>query len=185
MFYGAGFGDDVLAANQVLLQFLYITAHALDGFAFAIEALVGQAYGAGNRLAFQRASALGSVWAVAGSVALSVVYGLGGWMLIDAMTTAEELRLLARDYLVWVVISPVLGVAPFVLDGIFIGAARSRDMRDMMAVSLVIYVIALAALIPTFGNHGLWIALLISFAARGVTLGLRYPRLERSVGVSS
>ncbi|SFL34463.1 MATE family efflux transporter [Shimia haliotis] len=185
MFFGAGFGDDVLAANQVLLQFLYITAHALDGFAFAIEALVGQAFGAGNRKAFRRASAMGSVWAVVGSVLLSVVYGLGGWLLIDAMTTAADLRLLAREYLVWVIISPILGVAPFVLDGIFIGAARSKDMRDMMAVSLAIYALALALLIPAYGNHGLWMALLISFAARGVTLGMRYPRLERSVGVSS
>jgi len=185
MFFGAGFGDDVLAANQVLLQFLYITAHALDGFAFAIEALVGQAFGAGNRKAFRRASAMGSVWAVVGSVLLSVVYGLGGWLLIDAMTSAADLRLLAREYLVWVIISPILGVAPFVLDGIFIGAARSKDMRDMMAVSLAIYALALALLIPAYGNHGLWMALLISFAARGVTLGMRYPRLERSVGVSS
>ena len=65
------------------------------------------------------------------------------------------------------------------LDGVFIGATRSRDMRNMMAVSLVIYGIAVAVLLPVMGNHGLWLALLISFIARGITLGLRYPALER------
>lgn len=185
MFFGAGFGDDVLAANQVLLQFLFITAHALDGFAFAIEALVGQAFGAGNRTVFRKAAWMGSVWAVVGSLVLALLYWIGGGLLIDVMTTAPELRELARVFLIWVVISPLFGVAPFILDGIFIGAAQSRDMRDMMAVSLVIYGVALALLVPVFENHGLWLALLISFAARGATLGLRYPRLERSVGVSS
>jgi MATE family multidrug resistance protein len=67
------------------------------------------------------------------------------------------------------------------LDGIFIGATRSRDMRNMMALSLAVYVAAVAALVPAMGNHGLWLALLISFVARGITLGLRYPALERGV----
>ena len=66
------------------------------------------------------------------------------------------------------------------LDGIFIGATRSADMRNMMALSAVIYVIALLILMPMIGNHGLWVALLISFVARGITLGARYPSLERA-----
>jgi MATE family multidrug resistance protein len=88
-------------------------------------------------------------------------------------------QLEARAYLGYMVAAPVLGLAAWMLDGVFIGATRSRDMRNMMAVSLAVYVVAALALVPSLGNHGLWLALLISFLARGVTLGLRYPALER------
>ncbi|WP_204113810.1 MATE family efflux transporter [Shimia biformata] len=180
LFLGARFGDVTLAANQVLMQFLHITAYALDGFAFAAEALVGQALGAMNRDALRRASVLTSLWGMVCVVGLAVVFALFGGAIIDLMTTAPDVRIEARSYLVWMVLAPLLGIASWMLDGIFIGATRTRDMRNMMAVSLVIYGLAVAALIPTFGNHGLWLALLVSFVARGLTLGLRYPALERS-----
>lgn len=182
LFLGSGLGDVTLAANQVLLQFLQITAYALDGFAFAAEALVGQALGARARGAFRRGAAMTSLWGL-GAVALmaGAFAGFGG-AIIDTMTTAEPVRGAAREYLAYIVAAPLLGVGPWMLDGIFIGATRTRDMRDMMALSAAIYAAAAALLVPALGNHGLWMALLISFVARGATLGLRYPALERSVG---
>ncbi len=182
LFLGAGLGDVRLAANQVLLQFLEITAYALDGFALAAETLVGQALGGGNRAALRRAVVMTFEWGFGAAVLLAAVFALASGAIIDLMTTAPEVRAEARAYLPWMVASPVLGVASWMLDGVFIGATRTRDMRNMMAVSLLIYVIALAALVPAMGNHGLWAALLVSLVARGVTLGLRYPALERSVG---
>lgn len=182
LFLGAGQGDTVLAANQVLMQFLHITAYALDGFAFAAEALVGQAMGARNRAGLRRSAVLASAWG-AGSVAvLALAFLLAGGMIIDLMTTAPDVRDAARDYLPWMVAAPVMGLAAWMLDGIFIGATRTRDMRNMMAVSFAIYVVAVLLLLPLMGNHGLWGALLISFIARGVTLGLRYPALEAGAG---
>ena len=178
LFLGADFGDVVLAANQVLLQFLHITAYALDGFAFAVEALVGQALGARDRAGLRRAAVLSSLWSLACVVILSLGFALAGGAIIDLMTTAPDVRLSARDYLPYMVAAPVLGVASWMLDGIFIGATQSREMRNMMGLSLLVYVVAVAVLVPVFGNHGLWAALLISFVARGVTLGWRYPRLE-------
>jgi MATE family multidrug resistance protein len=80
------------------------------------------------------------------------------------------------------VAAPLVGLASWMLDGIFIGATRTADMRNMMAVSLVVYVAALLVLVPWLGNHGLWAALLVSFVARAATLGLRYPALERTAG---
>ena len=177
---GARFGDVPLAANQILLQFMSITAFALDGFAFAAETLVGQAMGARRRAALRRAAVLCSVWAFVSGALLAVVFAGFGGAIIDVMTTAEPVRETARIYLSYMVLAPVLGVAPFMLDGIFIGATRTRDMRNMMALSLLTYAITAALLIPLFGNHGLWLALLISFVARAVTLGLRYPALERA-----
>ncbi|WP_270728980.1 MATE family efflux transporter [Shimia sp. Alg240-R146] len=185
LFLGADFGDVTLAANQVLLQFLSITAYALDGFAFSVEALVGQAFGARDKDGVRRASLLTSLWGVICVVGLALIFAVFGGAVIDLMATASDVRTEARVYLVWMVLAPLLGVAAWMLDGIFIGATLGREMRNMMFVSALIYLGAVLVLVPQFGNHGLWGALLISFVARGVTLGLRYPRLEKLTEVSS
>ena len=178
LFLGAGRGDVNLAANQVLLQFLEITAFALDGFAFAAEALVGAAMGARRRDRLRQSALLASYWGVGLSVPLAVFFALGGPVIIDVMTTAPEVRLAAREFLPWIVAAPLIGIGSWMLDGIFIGATETRAMRNAMLLSVAIYVAALAALVPAFGNHGLWAALMVLNAARAVTLGLRYPALE-------
>ncbi|MEL6587493.1 MAG: MATE family efflux transporter, partial [Pseudomonadota bacterium] len=180
VFQSADVGTVTLAANQVLLQFLYVTSYALDGFAFAAEALVGQAFGARNPATLRRAVWLAGLWCVGVSAGIALLYWFAGPPLIDLLTTAPDVRETARDFLPWVVLSPLLGVWPFLLDGVFIGATRTRDMRNMMVLSTAVYGVALLALAPVFGNHGLWMALMISFIARGATLAWRYPDLERA-----
>lgn len=182
LFFGAGLGDVVLASNQVLLQFLSITAFALDGFAFAAEALVGVAVGAKDRAGLRRAAIISSQWGVGGAVILSVFFWFAGPMLIDLMSTAPEVRTGARTYLIWVVLAPIISIWSWMLDGFFIGATRGRDMRVAMMMSAVIYSVALLALLPAFGNHGLWGALMVLNFARAITLGYFYPRIEASLG---
>jgi MATE family multidrug resistance protein len=178
LFFGAGLGDTTLAANQVLLQFMSITAYALDGFAFAAEALVGQALGQRARASLRRSARLASEWGLGGAALLAAVFLLAGPALIDLMTTAAEVRSAARLYLPWVAAAPLVGIAAWMLDGIFIGATETRAMRNAALLSVTIYGGAVGLLLPGFGNHGLWAALMILNAARGVTLALRYPRLE-------
>ncbi len=178
LFTGSGFGDVPLAANQILVQFLMVTAYAMDGFAFAAETLVGQSMGARARERLRRSAVLTGVWGAGTCLVLAAGFALAGPAIIDVMTTAPEVRAEARVFLVYMILAPLVGCAAWMFDGIFIGATRTRDMRNMMVVSAVIYVAAALALVPSFGNHGLWIALLISFAARGITLGLKYPALE-------
>jgi MATE family multidrug resistance protein len=180
LFLGSGLGDVKLAANQVLLQFLMITAYALDGFAFAAEALVGRAMGAKQRDILRRGALLTSGWGLLACALMTVGFALGGGAIIDLMTTAPLVRAEARVFLPYMIAAPLIGCASWMLDGIFIGATRSRDMRNMMAVSFIVYCASAAVLMPVLGNHGLWISLLISFIARGITLGLRYPALERA-----
>lgn len=180
LMYGAKFGDVQLAANQVLLQFLQVTAFGMDGFAFAAEALVGQAMGAKARDQLRRAVMMCSAWCLGLGVALMVVFGLfGGWG-IDIMTTAADVRAAARIYLPWMVIAPIVGLPAWMLDGVFIGATRTAAMRDMMAISALCYFAAMLLLVPTFGNHGLWAAMTLGFIVRGISLGLCYPALERA-----
>ena len=178
LFYASDFGDVPLAANQILMQFLQVTAFAMDGFAFAAEALVGQALGARSRPALRRSAIMTSQWGLGICVAFAIGIALiGGWG-IDLMTTAEDVRAEARVYLPYMIAAPLLGCAAWMLDGIFIGATRTADMRNMMIVSAAIYFAVVYPLMWAFGNHGLWMALLISFVARGATLWLRYPALE-------
>ena len=181
---GSGFGNVRLAANQVLLQFLMIAAFAMDGFAFAAESLVGKAFGARQRSALRRSAAMTSFWGLVIVLVLAGAFAVFGEAIIDLMATAPDVREAARSYLIYMVLAPPLGWAAWMLDGIFIGATRTRDMRNMMAVSFAIYCAVAALLVPVMENHGLWIALLVSFVARGISLGLRYPALERQAGLA-
>lgn len=180
MFFAAGQGDVTLAANQVLLQFLMIASYALDGFAFSAEALVGKSTGARDPQRLRRAALLASGWGMAAAGLLALVFAVAGGAIVDTMTTSDPVRAAARIYLPYLVGVPVLACAAFMLDGIFVGATRSRDMRNMMAVSFGVYTLCVAVLLPVLGNHGLWLAMLISFVARAITLALRYPALERA-----
>lgn len=178
LFLGAGQGDVTLAANQVLLQFLQITAFALDGFAFSAESLVGQAVGAHSAARLRRASIVSSQWGIGGALALGAVFLLAGPAIIDLMTTAPNVRIEARDYLFWIAAAPLIGGPAWMLDGIFIGATLTREMRNAMVISVAIYTAALFVLIPLFGNHGLWAGLMILNATRGLTMARLYPRAE-------
>jgi len=180
VFYGSGFGDVTLAANEVLIQFMYITAYGMDGFAFAAETLIARAYGRRDPARVRRSALITSVWGLIVCVLAAAAFWAAGPMLIDLMAKDPDVQQTARDYLPWMVAAPLVGFASWMLDGIFIGAARGRDMRNMMIISFIIYWVAVKALVPLMGNHGLWAALLISFVARGLTLGLRYPALERA-----
>ncbi|QIK42075.1 MATE family efflux transporter [Pontivivens nitratireducens] len=177
-FRAAGLSDVTLAANQILLQFLNLTAYALDGFAFAAEAMVGAAFGARNRAALRQAARLTSLWGVGAVCLMSAMFLFAGGAVIEQMTTAQNVQDVARVYLPWMVLAPVVGLPCFMLDGIFIGATRTRDMRNMMLLSAAGYFVALWTLVPLFGNHGLWAALMLFFVLRGLTLGWRYPALE-------
>ncbi|MEY3082933.1 MAG: hypothetical protein RJA94_2918 [Pseudomonadota bacterium] len=176
---GARAGDVVIAANAVLLNLFEVSAYLIDGFAYASEALVGQSVGARNRQRFRAAVWLTSVWAMMLGVICSLIIWFFGPALIDLMTLSPEVRETARTYLPWVAVSPVLGVICFQFDGIFTGAMATKDMRNMMIVSLGVFLLAWWMLEGRYGNHGLWAALNIFFIARGITFATRLPSLER------
>ena len=184
LFTSAGFGDVELAGNQILWQFLMITAYALDGFAFAAEALVGQAVGARSVASMRRASIRASVWAFGAAVAMALGFWIVGPWVIDLMATDTDVRAAARAFLPYVVVLSVLGLAAYMLDGIFIGATGTREMRNTVILAVAIYGLVIWLVVPVFGNHGLWMALIVLNVLRGVFLGLLYPRLERRVAAA-
>jgi MATE family, multidrug efflux pump len=178
---GARQGDVVLAANAILMNFFLTGGYFLDGFATAAETLAGRAVGARYRPAFARAVTLTLVWGVALAAALSAILLIGGPAFIDVLTTNQQVREVARVFLVWAALTPLFGVAAFEFDGVFIGATWSDDMRNMMLVSLVAFVAVWQVATPYLGNHGLWLALVTFLVVRGATLAARYPvRLKRT-----
>jgi MATE family multidrug resistance protein len=181
MAHAARQGEILLAANAVLMHFVEICAYFLDGLAFAAEALVGRAVGARDRRAFDAAARLTTAWAAVVAVLLSALLALGGGALIEVLTVDASVRTAARAYLPWAAVAPLIGVWAFQLDGIFIGATRSVEMRNAMLASLAIFLLAWWLLRP-FGNVGLWAALLVHYGARIGTLYYYYPRLALEVG---
>ena len=176
---GARAGDVTLAGNAVLNNFLLISAFFLDGLANAAEQLCGRAYGARDGTGFSAAVRLVILWGAGFALAVTATYALFGPWLIDVMTASEDVRLSARHYLPFVVLSPLLAVVAFAYDGVYIGATWARDMRNLMVLSLLIFLAAWLAL-RSFGNAGLWGALLVHYAARGGLQALRYPQLLKA-----
>jgi len=181
---GARLGDVTLAANAVLLNLQAIMAYGLDGLAFAAEAMIGAAVGARDRLAFVAVTRAAALWSVAVAVAVAAGYAIFGPQLVALFTNLPEVRATAATYLPWMVVSPLISVWSYVLDGIYVGATRAVEMRNGMLIALAAYLVAAALLVPAWGNNGLWLALMILMAARAATLGAWYPRVLRGVGVA-
>lgn len=178
---GARQGDLIVATNAVVLNLFEVSAYMIDGFAYAAEALVGQAIGARARDRFRRAVGLTSLWAGVLGVICALIILLFGGQLAALMTIDPAVQESAMHYLWWAALATVLGTVCFQMDGIFTGAMATRDMRNMMVVSLAIYMAAWWALEQPFGNHGLWAALNIFFIARGLTFAGRLGAIERRV----
>ncbi len=178
----AGQGDAALAANALLLSLLYITYFLLDGYANATETLVGQAIGAKDRARLDHSVGIAAVAAGITGLAVGVLIWLSSASIIGYMTVNAEVRALSSSYIIWAAILPFVGVWCFLLDGVFIGATRTADMRDMMVLSFAVYLAVLAAFVPAFGNHGLWAAHCVFFIVRAATLAWKYPGLAAVAG---
>jgi len=176
---GARSGDAILAANAVLINFHWIASYGLDGFANATEALVGEAIGAGRRGDYRAVLRATCVSAFGVAATVSIVYLIFGRQIIAVFTNQESVRLLAAQFLPWIVILPVVSVWSFQFDGVFIGATRAPELRDSMILSFLGFLGLAIVLAGRFGNHGLWAALLAFMALRAITLSLRLPALEK------
>ncbi|MCB1487475.1 MAG: MATE family efflux transporter [Bauldia sp.] len=166
----AAHGDVVLAANQILMTLFFVGAYFLDGLATAAEQLAGRSVGARYRPAFDRSLKLTVGWGLVVGFVVTLVFWAGGPFLIDAMTTNTDVQETARLYLPFAALTPLVGTLAFQMDGVFIGATWSADMRNMMLLSLALYILAWWLLTPLLGISGLWIALLLFLGVRGLSL---------------
>lgn len=172
---GTGFGAVVLAANAVLMNFFMIASFYLDGMANAAEQIVGRAIGARFREGFDRAIRLTAIWSLGLALVSCLFFLIFGNAIIDFMTTAADVRAIAANYLPWAAMTALTGALAFQMDGVYIGATWSREMRNMMLLAFTGYCLSLALFVPLFGNHGLWLSLNLFLALRGILLLARLP----------
>jgi MATE family multidrug resistance protein len=177
---GAQFGKVILAANAVLFNLQLVMSYALDGFAHAAEVLVGEAMARPDGKTDLRA-ALKTTMGISAAVALAfaLTWALVGPWTIDRLTDLADVRAAARVYLPWAVALPLVSVWCFQLDGICVGAMRTRAMRDGMIIALGGFIGLGLLSMPGMGNHGLWMAFMFFFALRGITLAPTLWRLVR------
>jgi MATE family multidrug resistance protein len=171
---GARLGGVVLAANAVLMNFQNLTAFALDGFAHATEALVGKAVGEKRKDVLERSVQLALKWSLIFAVGFCLIYIVIGPAMIRVLTDLPEVRSTAMQYLPWLIISPLVSVWSFLYDGVYVGATRAKEMRDIMLISAFVVFIPAWYLLQGFGNHGLWMAFTIFMASRGIGMHIWY-----------
>ena len=173
---GARLGPAILAANAVLMNFQNLTALGLDGIAHAAEAMVGKAVGRKDKAALQHTVSLTLRWSVIFAAGFTVVYLVTGPLIVRILTDLPDVRATAMVYLPWLVASPLISVWCFLYDGVYVGMTRAREMRNIMLFSTFAVFLPAWYLTQPFGNHGLWFALLLFLASRGVGMHIGYKR---------
>lgn len=179
---GARQGDVILAANAVLITFLMVISNGLDGFANAAEALVGEAVGQGSRRRFRTACRAALRWSLWGTLLFTLLFVLAGPTLIGLLTSIDQVRATAGQYLPWLWLLPLAAVGGFLLDGIFIGATRTRDMQNTMLFSALLVFLPVWWLTTPWGNHGLWFSLITLMLARATSMGWLFLRHNKNDG---
>lgn len=169
-FQGARLGDTTVAANVLLLNGLLICSYALDGLAHGLEALTGHAIGRNDRRALQRALCLVSMYSLLAGVVFALLFWWFGDSFIALQTNIQSVQETTSDYLIYLALLPLITVWSYVMDGLFIGATRAREMRNSMLLAVVVCA-PVAWLLQGLGNHGLWIAFLLFMALRAGFLG--------------
>ncbi len=178
---GTSFGAVTLAANAVLMNFFLLSGYYLDGLANAAEQITGRAIGAAHRPAFDRGLKLTTIWSFGLAAAVSAFFFAAGPWLISVLTTSPDVREAANTYMPWAAITGLTGALAFLMDGVFIGATWSSDMRNRMLMSFAGYLAALAVFVPLFGNHGLWLAMNAFLLFRGIFLAMLVkPRADQT-----
>lgn len=174
----AKFGDTILAANHILLQFVSFSAFFLDGFAFVTESIVGTAIGAKSLLPFTLGVKRSSIMAAATALCLALIFLTGGNYFISLLTDIESVRETALQYLLPACLYILLSAGAFQLDGIFIGAVRTREMRNAAILSTLFFLFCSALLTTAYMNNGLWLAFILYVIGRGVTLLVFFPGIR-------
>ena len=178
---GARFGTVILAANAVLMNLQFLLAYLLDGLAHAAEALAGKATGRRDRALFEASVRRVLVWSVSIAAAMSLAFALFGPAVIRLLTSLPGVIAAADEHLIWLIVSPLVSVWSFAYDGVFIGATRVREMRNVMVLSTLAIFLPVWWLSRDLGNHGLWLAFMLFMAARAVGMHYYYRRIPASI----
>ena len=172
----ARLGGRILAANAVLLNFQHLTSFGLDGIAHAAEALVGKAIGEKRRDALVHSVNLTLKWSVIFALGFTAAYLIAGPLIISLLTDLPDVRETAMRYLPWMIASPLVSVWCFLYDGVYVGATRAKEMRNIMVFSTIFVFLPAWYFLQPLGNDGLWLAFLLFMGARGIGMHVGYRK---------
>ncbi len=173
-FQGAKLGDNVVAANAILMNFLLLISFGLDGIANATEAMVGKAHGEKNTKNLQQVVRIALFWNLVFACMYSLLFIIAGEFLLTLITSIDSVVDFAKDYLFWIVLLPLVSCWCYLYDGIYIGLLQAKVMRNSMIISTFCGFFPLWYLLQGYGNHGLWAAFLFFMLARGITLAWHF-----------
>ncbi|MDO5523763.1 MAG: MATE family efflux transporter [Bacteroidia bacterium] len=168
-FVSSGMGDMILAANALLMQFFMLFSYFMDGFAYAGEALTGRYVGANNKLLLRHMLKRLFFWGFIVSAVSVVIYLFFPNQILQILTNDNAVIETTKSFLFWTVLIPITGFAAFLWDGIFIGATASKEMRNAMVFSAIVFFACYYLATPIMGNNGLWLAFILYLSVRGIT----------------
>lgn len=176
-YQGSKLGEEFVAINAILIQLIALASFFLDAYAFSTEGIVGFAIGKKSKKSFLQAVSNAYKLSFVTGILISIFYLFFYKIIINSLTDLDYLRFLSYSYVLWVVIIPPVASFCYQLDGIFIGASQTADMRNCMIISVVLFILFSLYLIENLHNHGIWLALLFFMIIRSLTLNFFYPKI--------
>ena len=176
-YQGSKLGENYLAINTILMQFIILASFLLDAYAFSTEAVVGYTIGKRVKNSFLTVVSNSFKLSIFSSLIISVIYLLTFQSIVEELTNLDYLKFLAFNYIFWIIIIPPVASICYQFDGIFIGASQTAEMRNGMIISVVFFILSSEILVSNFGNHGLWLSLLLFMIIRSVTLNFYFNRI--------
>ena len=178
-YLGSKLGEDYLAVNTILMQFIILAAFFLDAYAFSTEGIVGYTVGRKNKASFLSVVKNSIQLSFFTALIISIIYIVLFKEIINTITDIEILRFISYKHFIWIIIIPPLASFCYQLDGIFIGASQTREIRNAMIISVLSFIGISIYLTRYFGNHGLWFSLLIFMILRALTLQFYFNKILR------
>ena len=176
-YLGGRIGEEFIAANTILINLIFLSAFILDAYAFSTEGIVGYSIGKKNKILFTNVVKNSIILSSLTGILISLFYLFFKNSFIDFMTDIENVRDISYQYSFWLVLLPFVSSFCYQLDGIFIGASQTQELRNAMLISVVIHLISSFMLVEGFGNQGLWISLTIFLILRALTLVIYFNRI--------
>ena len=174
---GSRLGNTILAANAILIMLQMFISYSLDGFAQAAEVLIGNEYSKKNKDKIIKITIASGII----SFLFALIYFLFFYLFINniliLMTSIESVISEIQKYSIWIIISPLISFLSFHMDGVFIGANKTKVMRDTVIISFIIFIISLYIFVPIYENHGLWLSFLLFLFFRGILLLSKFSKI--------
>ena len=176
-YQGSKLGENYLAVNALLIQFIMLASFFLDAYAFSTEAVVGYSVGKRIKKTFLEVVTNSFQLSIFSGLIISLIYLFTFRHIINELTDLDYLRFLSFNYVFWIVIIPPVASNCYQFDGIFIGASQTAEMRNGMIISMVLFILSSQFLVTNFGNHGLWLSLLFFMIIRSITLNYYFHKI--------